>query len=111
MSEFLQRRSLLAPALLIATVAAAQRQAAAQPATSLQAFPTPEAAATALTEAIRSMDEKVLAAMLGKDWSVFAPARDQDFGMDREAYLAAWQAGNKTVVDGDKATIEVGKDG
>lgn len=112
MSGSFQRRQLLAPAALtMTTVVAALQQAAAQPATRLQGFPTPEAAATALTEAVRSLNDKALAAMLGESWSVFAPTRDQDFGIDREAYLAAWQAGNKAIVDGAKATIEVGTDG
>lgn len=112
MSGPFQRHELLAPAALImTTVVAARQQAAAQQATRLQAFPTPEAAATALTEAVRSVNDKALAAMLGEDWSVFAPTRDRDFGIDREAYLAAWQAGNKAIVDGTKATIEVGTDG
>jgi hypothetical protein len=112
MSDPIQRRNLLAPTLLaLTTVVASRQQAAAQQASKRQAFPTPEAAATALTEAVRSSDDKALAAMLGEDWSDFAPTRDQDFGMDREAYLAAWQAGNKAIVDGTKATIEVGTDG
>lgn len=112
MSERLQRRALLAPALLVATtVAATRQQAAAQQATRLQDFPTPEAAAAALTEAVRSLDDRALASILGESWRVFTPTRDRDFGMDREAYLAAWQAGNKTIVDGTKATIEVGTNG
>jgi hypothetical protein len=112
MSGLVQRRALLAPAALImTTVGAARQQAAAQQAPGLQGFPTPEAAATALTEAVRSLNDKALAAMLGEDWDVFAPTRDRDFGMDREAYLAAWQAGNKAIVDGTKASIEVGPDG
>lgn len=112
MSDRVQRRALLAPALLIATtVAATRQQVAAQQGPRLQAFATPEAAAAALTEAVRSLDDKALAAMLGDGWSVFTPTRDRDFGIDREAYLAAWQAGNKAIVDGTKATIEVGTDG
>lgn len=112
MSGLIQRRVLLAPAALImTTVVAARQQAAAQQAPRLQGFPTPEAAAAALTEAVRSLDDKALAAMLGEGWSVFTPTRDLDFGMDREAYLAAWQAGNKAIVDGTKATVEVGTDG
>ena len=68
MSGPFQRRELLAPAALImTTVVAARQQAAAQQATRLQAFPTPEAAATALTEAVRSVNDKALAAMLGED--------------------------------------------
>ena len=112
MSGTFQRRELLAPAALITTtVVAVRQQAVAQQVTRLQRFPTPEAAATALTEAVRSVNDKVLAAMLGEDWSIFAPTRDRDFGIDREAYLVAWQAGHKAIVDGAKATIEVGTDG
>lgn len=112
MSDLVQRRALLAPALLIATtVAATRQQVAAQQAPRLQGFATPEAAAAALTEAVRSLDDKALASILGEGWSIFTPTRDLDFGMDREAYLAAWQAGNKAIVDGTKATIEVGTDG
>ena len=66
MSLSILRRSLLALAL----VAGLAANAAAQPAR-LQGFPTADAAATALTDAIRRDDDKAVAAMLGAGWRDF----------------------------------------
>ena len=64
-------RGLLAPVL----VAALATRAAAQQAAKTQGFPTAEAAARALTEAVRKDDDKAVAAMLGEWWRVFVPNR------------------------------------
>ena len=71
----------------------------------------PDAAATALAEAVRKDDDKAIAAMLGEWWRVFVPNRERDFGHERALYLAAWDDSHKVTIDGDKAIVEVGKTG
>ena len=83
----------------------------AQQAGKTQGFPTAEAAASALTEAVRKGDDKAIAAMLGEWWRVFVPNRERDFGRERALYLAAWDDSHKVTIDGDKAIVEVGKTG
>ena len=107
MSGSVLRRGLLAPVLL----AALATRAGAQQAGKTQVFPTADAAATALTEAVRKDDDKAIAAMLGEWWRVFVPNRERDFGRERTLYLAAWDDRHKVNVDGDKAIVEVGKTG
>jgi hypothetical protein len=107
MSGTVLRRGLLAPVLLTALAA----RAAAQQTGKTQGFATPDAAATALTEAVRKDDDKAIAAMLGEWWRVFVPTRERDFGRERALYLAAWVDNHKVTIDGDKAIVEVGKSG
>jgi hypothetical protein len=107
MSGTVLRRGLLAPVLLTALAA----RAAAQQTGKTQGFATPDAAATALTEAVRKDDDKAIAAMLGEWWRVFVPTRERDFGRERALYLAAWDDNHKVTIDGDKAIVEVGKSG
>jgi hypothetical protein len=107
MSGLVLRRGLLAPVL----VAALAARASAQQAGKTQVFPTADAAATALTEAVRKDDDKAIAAMLGEWWRVFVPNRERDFGRERALYLTAWDDSHKVTIDGDKATVEVGKTG
>ena len=85
--------------------------AGAQQSAKLQGFASAEAAATALTEAVRRGDGKAIAAMLGDSWRDFLPS-DQDAGREQAAYLAAWDENHKvSVADGTTATLEVGKTG
>jgi len=107
MSGTVLRRGLLASVLLTGLAAGA----AGQQATKTQGFPTPEAAAAALTDAVRKDDEKAMAAMLGEWWRVFVPNREREFGRDRTTYLAAWDDNHKVTIAGDKAIVEVGKTG
>ena len=107
MSGTVLRRGLLAPVLLTALAA----RAAAQQAGKTQGFATPDAAATALTEAVRKDDDKAVAAMLGEWWRVFVPNRERDFGRERALYLAAWDDNHKVTIDANKAIVEVGKTG
>jgi hypothetical protein len=103
------RRGLLAGLVAAGGIAAAAPQQA-----KLQGFPTAEAAATALTEAVRRNDDKALAAMLGEWWRVFVPSRDREFGRDRDIYLAAWDERHKVIPDpanANKAIVEVGSTG
>jgi Protein of unknown function (DUF2950) len=112
MSGTMFRRGLVARGLLSPVVLAGlAARAAAQQAAKTQGFPTPDAAATALTEAVRKDDDKAVAAMLGEWWRVFVPNRERDFGRDRSLYLAAWDDNHKVTIDGDKAIVEVGKTG
>ena len=85
--------------------------ATAQQPEKLQGFPTAEAAATALTEAIRHDDDKAVAAILGAGWRDFAPGSTEDEDRERAKFLAAWDENHKVVVSDDKATVEVGTTG
>jgi hypothetical protein len=106
------RRGLVARGLLSPVVLAGlTTHAAAQQADKTQGFPTPDAAATALTAAVRKDDDKAIAAILGEWWRVFVPSRERDFGRERTLYLSAWDDSHKVTIDGDTALIEVGKTG
>ena len=108
MSNSILRRGLLAQVFVAGLGAAA----AAQQAAKLQGFPTAEAAAAALTEAVRRSDNKALAAMLGGDWTDFVQSAKDVSDRGRVHYLAAWDENHVvTVTDGTKATVAVGKDG
>ncbi|MBI2739227.1 MAG: DUF2950 domain-containing protein [Rhodospirillales bacterium] len=107
MSDGLLRRGLFS-SLVGAGLAAS---AAAQQLPGLRGFATPEAAAAALTGAVRGGDETALAAILGDPWRDLVPTDDEDFALERARFLAAWDESHKVAVDGDKATIEVGKSG
>jgi hypothetical protein len=109
MSGAMFRRGLLAAALFLGLAAGA---AAQQTAARLQGFPTADAAAEALTKAVRGNDQKAIAAMWGANWRDFVPGSDNDVQRRRTAYLAAWDESHKLVLSGDaKAMIEVGKNG
>ena len=111
MSGQFMRRAFLALLVVAASLGGAAAQPAAQPPT-LQGFPTAEAAADALTDAIRRDDDKAVSGMLGAGWREFVPGSTQDEDQLREKYLAAWQASHKVVVsDGAKASVEVGTTG
>src|SRR6266851_180551 len=108
MSDPILRRGLLAP-LFVAGLGAA---AAAQQAARLQGFPTADAAAAALTDAVRRSDDKAVKAILGESWVDFVLDDKADPGRERLAYLAAWDAKHTiAVADGNRATIEVGDKG
>ncbi len=108
MSGSLLRRGLLTLALIAGLAAGA----AAQHVVKLQGFSSADAAASALTEAVRSKNFKAMAAMLGLGWANFVPTDAGERDRRRAAYLAAWDEGHKvTVSDGTKAVVEVGKTG
>jgi hypothetical protein len=112
MSGVMFRRGLLALALILGFAAAATAQPAGKPMAKLQGFATTNAAAAALTEAVRKNDQKAMAAMWGADWRDFVPGTDNDVQRRRDAYLKAWDESHKLVPSGDaKAMIEVGKAG
>jgi hypothetical protein len=76
-----------------------------------QGFATPEAAADALTDAIRRDDSKAVGAILGSGWRDIVLGRPEDEERLREKFLEAWDARHKVVVDGNNATIEAGTTG
>ncbi|MFI5000894.1 MAG: DUF2950 domain-containing protein [Reyranellales bacterium] len=118
MSGSILRRGLLALALLGGLAVAAAAQPARQPvpqiapqSAKLQGFPTAEAAASALTEAIRADDDKAVSAMLGSTWRDLVPRSKEDVERVRAKYLAGWDVSHKVVVTDDKATVEAGTTG
>ena len=97
--------------VLLALVAGLASSALAQ-STSLQGFPSADAAATALTEAIRKDDDKAVSAMLGASWRDLIPGTSDDEDRAREKFLAAWDKSHRLVPAGDdKALVEVGDTG
>lgn len=106
MSGLTLRRGILALCLLAGLALGAAAQTA-----KLQGFPTPDAAAAALTEAIRSDDDKAVAAILGKAWRDFVPGSPEDEDRVRAKYLAAWDENHRISVSGDTAVIGVGTTG
>jgi hypothetical protein len=110
MSGTMMRRCLLTVVLAVGLAAGAAAQQAAP--AKVQGFATPEAAAEALTTAVRGGDRAVLAKLWGNDWRDLVPVDDEDMQRRRNAYIAAWDAGHKIILSGDtKATIEVGRAG
>jgi hypothetical protein len=108
MSNSILRRGLVAQLFIagLGTVTAAQQAA------KLQGFATAEAAAAALTDAVRRGDNKALAAMLGGNWTDFVLSEQDASDSGRFHYLAAWDENHVvTVTDSTKATVAVGKDG
>ena len=101
----------LALVLCVGLSAAALAQPQA-PAPQLRGFPTAEAAADAVTEAIRNNDDKALTAILGSTWHEFAPGGDRDDDEIRAAYLKAWDEKHAIIPEGtDKALFGAGTTG
>jgi hypothetical protein len=106
MSNFI-RRALLALALGSLLCASALAQAP-----QLRGFPTPEAAADALTDAIRKNDDKALTAILGTTWNDLTPGNDQEDEEVRAKFLKAWDESHKILPQGaDRALVGVGTTG
>ncbi|HEV7544525.1 MAG: hypothetical protein QOI93_1882 [Rhodospirillaceae bacterium] len=77
-----------------------------------QRFPSAEAAATTLTEAIRKDDDKAIAAILGTGWRDLVPGNKTHEDEARTRFLESWDQGHKIVPQGDdKAIIEAGTTG
>ena len=102
----LLRSALAALALVVGFSLAAVAQAPRQ-----QTFPTADAAADAIVDALRKNDDKATAAMLGAGWREFVQGSPEEEDKQRADFLAAWDAAHKVVTDGDKATIQVGTTG
>jgi hypothetical protein len=104
------RSALVAFALVIGVSLGAGAQAPRQ-APQQQTFPTADAAADSIVDALRKNDDKATAAMLGAGWRDFVRGTPEEEDRQRADFLAAWDAAHKVVVDGDKATIQVGTTG
>ena len=99
MSSFI-RRVFLTFALSSLLCAAALAQAP-----QLRGFPTPEAAADALTDAIRKKDDNALIAILGASWNDIAPGNDQEDEETRAKFLKAWDESHKILPQGDDRVL------
>ena len=87
----------------------AQVQAQAPP---LQGFATPQAAAEALTDAIRKHDDKAIAAILGVGWNDLIPGSDWQDEERRERFLKAWDENHTIIPQGpDKVLVGAGTTG
>jgi hypothetical protein len=76
-----------------------------------RAYPSAEAAADALVDAIARSDDAALRNVLGADWRRFIPTVDVDQD-DVYTFLAAWAKQHKIVPAGaDKASLAVGDHG
>ena len=73
-------------------------------------YPSADAAATALIDAVQSKDKPALAKVLGADYKTFIPSDgiDQD---DVDAFLAAYKANHKIVEKDGTSRLEVGNAG
>lgn len=82
------------------------------PAPQLKGFPTPEAAADALTDAIRKQDDKAITAILGVDWHTLIPGSDWQDDELRVNFLKAWDENHKIIQETpDKALVGAGTTG
>jgi len=110
MSASMFRKGFLA-LVLMATLASAGPTGVSAQSSKQQGFATPEAAADALTDAIRRDDDKAIGAILGGGWRDIVLGRPDDEERLRQKFLEAWDARHKVVVEGNKATIEAGTSG
>jgi hypothetical protein len=83
---------------LLAAVLAGMVWFAPMPAAAQQAFPTADAAATALVDAISSKNHAALRDVLGNDWKEFIPTENID-DKDVAAFLNGWAASHKIVAN------------
>lgn len=102
----------LSASLLSASVARAQTPApdnTQSEAPQLKGFPTPEAAADALTEAVRKHDDKAIAALLGVGWNNLIPGSDWQDEEVRENFLKAWNESHRIILETpEKALVGAG---
>jgi len=78
----------------------------------LRGFPTAEAAADALTDAIRKNDDKAIMAILGSTWREFAPGNDQEDDEARAKFLKGWDESHKILPQSDdRVLVGVGTTG
>ncbi len=100
-------RSMLFALMLVATASVAQTGASPQ-----KIFPSPEAGASALVEAMKANDESALRGILGRRGidliEMRTPSSDRQ---QHERFLAAYQEASKLAPQGDASMVlEVGKD-
>lgn len=73
-------------------------------------YPTADAAATALVDAVQNNDKPALAKVLGPDWKTFIPTDSIDRD-DVDAFLAAYKAKHKIAEKDGVSRLEVGNAG
>ncbi|HSS06443.1 MAG TPA: DUF2950 domain-containing protein [Rhodanobacteraceae bacterium] len=73
-------------------------------------YPSADAAATALVDAVQKPDDAALAKVLGPGWRSYVPTDNVDRD-DVDAFLASYKESHKIVTDGGTAHLEVGKAG
>lgn len=101
------RRALATIALCVGLSSIALAQAP-----QLKGFPTPEAAAEALTDAIRKNDDRAIASILGTGWNDFVPGSDWQDEEIRDRFLKAWDESHKIIPEGpDKVLVGAGTTG
>lgn len=99
-------------AALILSVGLLGTSLAQAPAPQLKGFPTPEAAADALTDAIRKQDDREITAILGVDWHTLIPGSDWQDEELRGNFLKAWEEGHRIIQETpDKALVGAGTTG
>lgn len=100
-------KGILCALMLFAAAASAQTGVPSQ-----RLFPSPEAGAAALAEAMKANDEAALRGILGRRGVDLIGLREPAAGGERhERFLAAYAESNKVAFEGDqKAVLEVGKD-
>jgi len=100
-------RGVLFALMLVAAAPLAQTGASPQ-----KLFPTPEAGASALVEAMKANDEAALRAILGRRGADLIGTRaPSSEAQQHERFLAAYQEASKLAPQGDaKIVLEVGKD-
>jgi hypothetical protein len=107
MIKMMRSALLVAVALVCGLAAAVQAQADKQ-----RHFATAEAAANALTDAIRKDDDKTIEAILGSGWHDLIPGAKDRGGDVRERFLAAWDKSHRLVPKGDDTlVVEAGTTG
>jgi len=114
MSTHLRACALVCLGWLAFTVTPALAQAPAQPAApgpaAASSYPSAEAAATALVDAIAGNDPAALRSVLGSDYRRVITLQDVS-PTDKLNFLAAWAQSHRLVPRGDSsATLEVGTD-
>jgi hypothetical protein len=106
------KNALLGLILALAATTCALAQTPAKAPAKLQGFPTAEAAANALTDAIRKDDDNAVSAMLGADWTEFVPGKVYDEDAVQEKFLKAWDEHHELQPQGDdKVLVQVGTTG
>ena len=104
--------NLICRAFAALVLSAGLSAAALAQAPQLRGFPTSEAAADALTDAVRKGDDKAITSILGMSWNDLVPGSDYQDEEARQQFLKAWDEGHKIIQEGaDKALVGAGTTG
>ena len=104
--------NLICRALAVLVLSAGLSAATLAQAPQLRGFPTPEAAADALTDAIRKNDDTAITSILGRSWNDLVPGSDYQDEEARQQFLKAWDENHKIIPEGaDKALVGAGTTG